>query len=153
MRVDELTSCALIAFVCGVMGDYHGDGGGCPAVVTTLAGSSGGGGAFADGKGTQARFSSPIGVAVDLSGAVFVTDFGNQRIRKITPDGGTFFQVSGLVWMLCGTGPSCQHGQGPHPPHPNASRCCTQSFRGCVCVCVCVTYHPCTRCHNLGRRT
>jgi sugar lactone lactonase YvrE len=52
--------------------------------VTTLAGGSIG---FADGIGAAARFTSPSGVAVDPSGNVYVVDFGNQRIRKIAPNG------------------------------------------------------------------
>ena len=54
------------------------------AKVTTFAGSAGLLGS-ADGTGTAARFYGPFGVAVDHSGNVFVTDTGNNTIRKITP--------------------------------------------------------------------
>jgi hypothetical protein len=40
--------------------------------------------AFADGTGTNATFKTPFGVAVDLGGNVFVADYANHRIRKIT---------------------------------------------------------------------
>ena len=50
--------------------------------VSTLAGS--GNWAFADGQGTSASFGGPIGVAVDGSGNVYVGDYYNNRIRKIT---------------------------------------------------------------------
>jgi DNA-binding beta-propeller fold protein YncE len=58
------------------------------AVVTSLAGSGNLG--FADGVGTQASFIYPQGVAVDSSGNIFVADWDNNRIRKISPTGGTF---------------------------------------------------------------
>jgi sugar lactone lactonase YvrE len=54
-------------------------------VVTILAGSTGQSG-FADGTGGNARFSSALGLTVDSLGNVFVSDYGNQRVRKITPD-------------------------------------------------------------------
>jgi large repetitive protein len=53
--------------------------------VTTFAGSGSVG--SADGTGTEAEFSNPVGVAVDPNGNVYVADRGNRTIRKITPDG------------------------------------------------------------------
>ncbi|MTI29211.1 gluconolaconase, partial [Cytophagales bacterium RKSG123] len=49
-----------------------------------------------DGDALSASFDSPAGVAVDAVGNVYVADFGNQKIRKISVDG----QVS----TLAGTG-------------------------------------------------
>jgi hypothetical protein len=61
------------------------------AVVSTLAGglSIGTNGAYIDASGTSAGFRNPVGVAVDVSGNVFVADQYNQRIRKVTAGGGT----------------------------------------------------------------
>jgi hypothetical protein len=55
-------------------------------VVTTLAGSAGNLGT-ADATGSAARFYLPAGVSVDTAGNVFVADFGNHTIRKVTSAG------------------------------------------------------------------
>ncbi|MBB3054652.1 NHL repeat-containing protein [Mucilaginibacter gotjawali] len=54
-------------------------------IVSTLAGKTKRG--SANGKGAAASFSHPDGIAVDKKGNVYVADVGNNKIRKITPDG------------------------------------------------------------------
>ena len=54
-------------------------------MVSTLAGS--GTVTWADGVGSAARFFFPSGVAVDSTGAVFVGDTNNGRVRIITSAG------------------------------------------------------------------
>ena len=54
-------------------------------VVTTLAGNGTAG--DKNGAGTAAQFNYPSGVAVDSSGILYVADYSNNRIRKITSEG------------------------------------------------------------------
>jgi sugar lactone lactonase YvrE len=72
-------------------------------VVTTLAGTAGLKGS-ADGTGAAARFDGPEGVAVDGLGNVFVADWDNNTIRKITP--------GGVVTTLAGTAGSYGSADG-----------------------------------------
>jgi sugar lactone lactonase YvrE len=88
-------------------------------VVTTLAGSTTPG--FVDDTGTSARFNSPWGVAVDAGGNVYVTDNGNNVIRKITPVGlVTTFAGSGAHGSAGGVGADAQF-RGPSGISANIS--------------------------------
>ena len=63
-------------------------------VRTTLAG--GGPSGFRDGKGADAQFYLPEGIAVDADGQLYVADKFNHRIRRVSPDG--------VVTTFAGTG-------------------------------------------------
>lgn len=54
-------------------------------VVTTIAGTAAAG--STDGTNTAAQFNNPTGVVVDNSGVLYVTDSGNDTIRKMVPVG------------------------------------------------------------------
>ena len=55
-------------------------------VVSTLAGTAGAPGS-ADGTGAAAQFNSPAGVDVDGSGSIYVADWWNRTVRKVTAAG------------------------------------------------------------------
>jgi sugar lactone lactonase YvrE len=82
-------------------------------VVTTLAGSPGTAGS-ADGVGYNARFNQPSWVAVDGAGNVYVTDYANNTIRKVTSGGAvtTLAGLAGTTGSSDGTG-SAARFNGP----------------------------------------
>src|SRR5262245_15572583 len=53
--------------------------------VRTIAGGAEPG--FRDGRGAEARFDTPCGIAVNADGSLLVADTGNHRIRRVTLDG------------------------------------------------------------------
>ncbi len=71
-------------------------------VVTTIAGNGVSG--MVDATGTAARFGEPIGIAVDAAGNIFVGDYFNNRIRKIT--------AAGVVTTFAGSNPGMVDGTG-----------------------------------------
>ena len=72
-------------------------------IVTTVAGD--GLTAFKDAIGLAAEFYTPVGIARDASGNLYIADANNHRIRKITPDG--------AVTTLAGDGtPNFKDGTG-----------------------------------------
>lgn len=70
-------------------------------VVTTVAGLNGISG-FNDGTGSTARFSSPVGVAVDAADNVYIAEYGTSTVRKMT-SGGVVTLLSGVFGSPGGT--------------------------------------------------
>lgn len=70
-------------------------------VITTVAGNGFGAGAAKGsfsgdgGAATQAELNQPYGVVVDSAGNIFISDLGNQRIRKVDAETGIITTVAG----------------------------------------------------------
>lgn len=75
-------------------------------LVTSLAGSTMG---YADGTGTNAAFNIPKDIACDAQGNLYVADYDNQCLRKVTPEGVvTTILGNRTAGYLNGTGLSTQ---------------------------------------------
>ncbi|WP_456340769.1 NHL domain-containing protein [Streptomyces griseus] len=56
-------------------------------VITTVAGTGTAGHSGDSGPASTARLNKPYGVLVDSTGTLFIAEWGNDRIRKVMPDG------------------------------------------------------------------
>jgi len=87
------------------------------SMVTTYAGSGASGvllGGYSDGPALQAQFSRPYDLVMDDGGDLYVADYFNHAIRRITPDG----QVSTFVGTGVG-GYKDGRGQAARLAYPN----------------------------------
>ena len=82
-KIRKVTSTGIIATIAG----------------TGTAGSSGDGGAA-----TSAQLNSPTGVSVDVSGSVYIAEFGDHKIRMVTS--------TGIITTIAGTGTPGTSGDG-----------------------------------------
>ncbi|OJW74992.1 MULTISPECIES: NHL repeat-containing protein [unclassified Spirosoma] len=73
-------------------------------MITTVAGTGNQGYSGDGGLATSAQLYSPFGVVVDGSGNLYIADFGNCRIRKVSP--------SGIITTVAGTGNAGYSGDG-----------------------------------------
>ena len=74
-------------------------------VITTVAGDGTSGSSGDGGPATSASLNTPIGVAVDASGNLFIADTGNNRIRRVDA-------ATGVITNVAGDGTSGFSGDG-----------------------------------------
>jgi hypothetical protein len=75
-------------------------------IITTICGTGVPGSGGDGGQATSAQLNGPIGVCVDNSNNVFITEYNGNRVRRI--DGS-----SGVITTIIGTGTSGYNGDGP----------------------------------------
>jgi len=72
--------------------------------VSTIAGNGSAGFAGDGGPATSAQLNAPAGLAVDAANNLYIADFANNRVRKVTPDG--------VINTVAGTGTETYSGDG-----------------------------------------
>jgi hypothetical protein len=75
-------------------------------VITTAAGTGTAGYSGDNGPATSAQLNNPMGVEVDPAGILYIADYNNHRVRKVTADG--------MITTVAGTGTAGYSGDnGP----------------------------------------
>jgi hypothetical protein len=75
-----------------------------PGTIITVAGTGKPGYSGDDGPATQARLYWPVGLALDAAGNIYIADFYNLRVRKVSLDG--------TITTVAGTGQPGFSGDG-----------------------------------------
>jgi sugar lactone lactonase YvrE len=73
-------------------------------VITTVAGNGVAGFGGDGGPATAAQFDTPYGVAVDAAGNLYIADYGNSRVRRVT--------TGGVISTVAGSGALGRTGDG-----------------------------------------
>jgi trimeric autotransporter adhesin len=73
-------------------------------VITTVAGNGTPGFSGDGGLATSAQIAGPDGLAVDLAGNLYIAEYLNDRVRKVTPDG--------IITTVAGSDNCCDYGDG-----------------------------------------
>ncbi|MES2701669.1 MAG: T9SS type A sorting domain-containing protein [Bacteroidota bacterium] len=74
-------------------------------IITTVCGNGGGGFSGDGGPATAAHFETPGGAVVDLAGNIYIPDYGNHRIRKVSA-------ATGIINTVAGNGTNGYSGDG-----------------------------------------
>jgi uncharacterized protein (TIGR03437 family) len=81
--------------------------------ITTIAGNSNAGFSGDGGPAISAGFRNPFAIATDSANNVYIADTGNNRVRKISPDGTIVTAAGGDVLALGDGGPATNAHLGP----------------------------------------
>lgn len=73
-------------------------------VITTIAGNGTSGFSGDGGPATSARLGGPVALAIDSAGSLFISEYLNNRVRKVNPDG--------IISTAAGTDLCCDLGDG-----------------------------------------
>ncbi len=73
-------------------------------VVTTVAGNGTAGFSGDGGPAISAQIAGPDGLAVDSDGNLYIAEYLNDRVRKVTPDG--------IITTVAGSDHCCDYGDG-----------------------------------------
>lgn len=83
-------------------------------MITTIAGTGVIGYSGDGGSATSAEFNFPAGLKFDAAGNLYIADFGNDRVRKVTPNG--------IVTTVAGNGTNGHSGDGGPATNAQLSR-------------------------------
>jgi PKD repeat protein len=72
-------------------------------IISTVAGNGTAGYSGDGGQATSAQINSPYGIAVDAQGNLYIADYGNNRVRKVS---------GGIISTIAGTGVAGYSGDG-----------------------------------------
>ncbi len=73
-------------------------------VITTVAGTGVSGFSGDGGPAIAARLAGPVGLAIDSAGNLFISEYLNNRVRKVTPEG--------TINTIAGSDLCCDYGDG-----------------------------------------
>ena len=79
--------------------------------IVTVAGNGAAGDSGDGGLAIAAELSQPVGVTVDLSGALYIADTGNSRIKMVVPVSGMITSTS-IIQTVAGNGMAGYAGDG-----------------------------------------
>lgn len=74
------------------------------SIIETVAGNGQSGFSNDNGFATEAKLSSPLSIATDAKGNLYIADTNNNRIRRVDP--------SGMITTIAGSGICCALGDG-----------------------------------------